>query len=66
MGDPKDLVDLEASQNLDPRAEGPTPSRQIVLRDRITEARADLSWSLIRESIPARARRDVTVDPRTG
>jgi len=59
-------MELQPSQYFDQDAHAPVATRQIVVYDRALKPSAELSWSLVLESIPARARRDITVDARSG
>lgn len=56
-------MDLETGVYLDPAQPEPVATRQIVVRSRATTHKAEISWSLVREVVAGRARRDVGVDP---
>ncbi|WP_112322329.1 heparinase II/III family protein [Oceanibium sediminis] len=59
-------VDLETGVYLDPDKPEPVATRQMVLRSRATTHKAEISWSLVREVVAGRARRDVAVDAQQG
>lgn len=55
-------VNLEGGTYLDPAQPEPVPTRQIVLSHRVTNAAAELGWSLMREAVTGPSPRDTIQD----